>query len=84
MQNIHRKRRHHQRRVTRRDLQNRAPRRNAHVQRRNPVFLRVRCQIKQRTEEAHDVDVGLPDVETSGTEVYREHLADGSVVVEVH
>lgn len=47
MQNIHRERCHDQRSVSRRDLEDRAPRCSAHVQRRNPVFLCMRRQAEQ-------------------------------------
>ena len=84
MQNIHRERRHDQLCVARRDLQNRTPRCNTHIQRRDPIFLCVGAQHEQGSQEFHDVDVRLPGVETSGAKVYREDLADGPVVVEVH
>lgn len=57
VQNVHREHRHYQRGVTRRDLQNRAPRRSAHTQGRDPVFLGMRGQGEQGPQEFHDVNV---------------------------
>ena len=44
----------------------------------------MRSKVEQRSQEADNIDVQLPNIETSGAEVYGEHLTHGSVIEEVH
>ena len=49
VQNVHRERRHNQRRIARRDLENRTSRYGTHIQRRDPILLRMCRQCEQRS-----------------------------------
>jgi hypothetical protein len=66
---VHRERSHEEWRIARRNLQNRQPCVQANVRRVNRVLSDVCGQGEQGSEHLHHVNILLPDVEPTRTQV---------------
>ena len=69
VEDVDRERRHEQRRIARRDLEDRRARLQADVRYGDRLFLRRRREREERTEHLYRVDVLLPNLESTRAEV---------------
>lgn len=81
---IHRKGRHEQRSIIRRNLQDSQPGMRSYIQGSDPLFPGGGGETEQSPQHFHYIHILLPDVESARAEINGEDPVDGLFIVEVH